>query len=41
MNFEKFLEENRYILRNQGIPTGMCYQHLTLAEDDSKGYCLH
>lgn len=29
------------LLRSQGIPTGMCYQHLTLADDDSKGYCLH
>jgi transglutaminase-like putative cysteine protease len=29
------------LLRSQGIPTGFCYQHLTLADDDSKGYCLH
>jgi transglutaminase-like putative cysteine protease len=29
------------LLRSQGIPTGFCYQHLTLANDDSKGYCLH
>jgi len=29
------------LLRSQGIPTGFCYQHITLAEDDSKGYCLH
>ncbi len=29
------------LLRSQGIPTGFCYQHLTLMEDDTKGYCLH
>ena len=29
------------LLRSQGIPTGMCFQHLTLAEDDSLGYCVH
>lgn len=29
------------LLRLQGIPTGFCYQHLTLMEDDTKGYCLH
>lgn len=29
------------LLRSQGIPTGFCFQHLTLMEDDSKGYCLH
>lgn len=29
------------LLRLQGIPTGFCYQHLTLMEDDSSGYCLH
>ena len=29
------------LLRSQNIPTGFCYQHLTSAEDDSKGYCLH
>jgi transglutaminase-like putative cysteine protease len=29
------------LLRSQKIPTGFCYQHLTLLEDDSKGYCLH
>jgi hypothetical protein len=29
------------LLRSQGIPTGFCFQHLTLVEDDSKGYCLH
>jgi transglutaminase-like putative cysteine protease len=29
------------LLRLQGIPTGFCYQHLTLTDDDSKGYILH
>lgn len=29
------------LLRSQGIPTGFCFQHLTLVEDDSLGYCLH
>jgi len=29
------------LLRSQGIPTGFCYQHITLVDDDSKGYCLH
>lgn len=29
------------LLRSQGIPTGFCYQHLTIVDDDSKGYCLH
>lgn len=29
------------LLRSQGIPTGMCFQHLTLADDDSIGYCVH
>jgi len=29
------------LLRTQGIPTGMCFQHLTLADDDSLGYCVH
>ena len=29
------------LLRSQNIPTGFCYQHITLIEDDSKGYCLH
>lgn len=29
------------LLRSQGIPTGFCFQHLTLMEDDTKGYCLH
>ena len=29
------------LLRSQAIPTGFCYQHLTLSDDDTKGYCLH
>lgn len=29
------------LLRSQGIPTGMCFQHITLADDDSIGYCVH
>lgn len=29
------------LLRSQGIPTGFCYQHITLADDDSLGYCVH
>ena len=29
------------LLRLQGIPTGFCFQHLTLADDDSLGYCVH
>ena len=29
------------LLRSQKIPTGFCYQHITLLNDDSKGYCLH
>ena len=29
------------LLRARGIPAGFCYQRLTLADDDSKGYCLH
>ena len=29
------------LLRAMGIPAGFRYQHLTLADDDSKGYCLH
>lgn len=28
-------------LRLEGIPAAFCYQHLTLADDDSLGYCLH
>ena len=29
------------LLRLQGIPTGFCYQRITLANDDSIGYCIH
>ena len=29
------------LMRSQGIPAGFCYQHLTLLEDDSAGYCVH
>lgn len=29
------------LLRSQGIPTGFCFQHITLVKDDSLGYCLH
>lgn len=29
------------LLRSQGIPTGFCFQHITLAEDDSLGYAVH
>lgn len=29
------------LLRSQGIPTGFCFQHITLAVDDSLGYCVH
>lgn len=29
------------LLRSQEIPTGFCYQHLTLADDESDGYTLH
>jgi len=29
------------LLRLQGIPVGFCYQYLTLADDDSLGYCVH
>lgn len=29
------------LLRSQGIPTGMCFQHITLASDNSIGYCVH
>lgn len=29
------------LLRSQGIPAGFCFQHLTLADDESKGYCVH
>ena len=29
------------ILRLQEIPTGFCFQHLTLMNDESEGYCVH
>lgn len=29
------------LLRSQGIPTGFRYQHITLMEDNTEGYCLH
>lgn len=29
------------LLRSQGIPTGFCFQHITLLKDDSMGYCVH
>ena len=29
------------LLRAQNIPTGFCFQHITLADDDSLGYCVH
>lgn len=29
------------LLRSQEIPAGMCFQHLTLSNDDSLGYCVH
>lgn len=29
------------LLRSQGIPTGFCFQHITLLNDDSLGYCVH
>ncbi|MEO1814920.1 MAG: transglutaminase domain-containing protein [Acetobacterium sp.] len=29
------------LLRSQAISTGFCFQHLTLADDDSLGYCVH
>jgi transglutaminase-like putative cysteine protease len=29
------------LVRGIGIPAGFCYQHLTLAGDDSLGYCVH
>ena len=29
------------LLRSQGIPAGFCFQHITLADDDSAGYCVH
>lgn len=29
------------LLRSQNIPAGFCFQHITLADDDSIGYCVH
>lgn len=29
------------LLRSQGIPAGFCFQHITLLDDDSMGYCVH
>lgn len=29
------------LLRANNIPTGICYQRLTLGENDSQGYCIH
>ena len=29
------------LLRSQRIPVGFCFQHLTLMDDDSAGYCVH
>lgn len=29
------------LLRSQKIPVGFCFEHITLAEDDSIGYCVH
>ncbi len=29
------------LLRSQGIPAGFCFQHITLVQDDSMGYCVH
>lgn len=29
------------LLRSQNIPTGFCFEHITLASDDSMGYCVH
>ncbi|GAA4880790.1 transglutaminase family protein [Paenibacillus vulneris] len=29
------------ILRSQGIPTGFCYQKLTLGDTPDTGYCIH
>jgi len=29
------------LLRGQNIPAGFCFQHLTLSNDDSLGYCVH
>jgi len=29
------------LLRLENIPTGYCFQHITLLNDDSRGYCVH
>lgn len=29
------------LLRAENIPAGFCFQHITLANDDSLGYCVH
>lgn len=29
------------LLRSQKIPAGFCFQHITIATDDSLGYCIH
>ena len=29
------------LLRSQGIPTGFCYQRLTLSNTPENGYCIH
>lgn len=29
------------LLRHEGIPCGFCFEHMTLADDDSLGYCVH
>ena len=29
------------LLRSQGIHVGFCFQHCTLMDDDSAGYCVH
>lgn len=29
------------LLRSCGIPTGFCYQYITVANDDSMGWCIH
>lgn len=29
------------LLRNEGIPTGFCYQRLTLGNTPETGYCIH
>lgn len=29
------------LLRSQNIPAGFCFEHITIAKDDSLGYCVH